>query len=140
MPFNVYKGATGKKMSFFSMVCGDRTRGNVFKLKVGRFKLDIRKKSFTVRLVRHWNRLPRDVVDAQSLETLNARLEGSLSNLICLWVSLFIAGELTTWPLNVTSILCLYSQLSHCEMKSTSISPATQIGVSLLGNWVQSWI
>ena len=63
---------------------------------MGRFKLDIRKISFTVRLVRHWNRLPRDVVDAQSLETLNARLEGSLSNLICLWVSLFIAGELTT--------------------------------------------
>ena len=38
-------------------------RENVFKLKEGRFKLDIRKKSFTVRVVRHWNRLLRDAFD-----------------------------------------------------------------------------
>ena len=53
-------------------MCGDRTRGNGFKLKKGRFMLDIRKKSFTVRVVRHWNRLPTDVVDAPSLETFKA--------------------------------------------------------------------
>ena len=44
--------------------------------------MDIRKKSFTVRVVRHWNRLPRDVVDALSLETIKARLDQALSNLI----------------------------------------------------------
>jgi len=43
--------------------------------------LDIRKKSFTV-MVRHWNRLPNDVVDALSLETFKARLDPALSNLI----------------------------------------------------------
>jgi len=44
--------------------------------------LDIRKRSFTVRVVRHWNRLPREVVDASSLETFKARIDGTLSNLI----------------------------------------------------------
>ena len=78
----------------FSKVCGDRTRGNGFKLKEGRFRLDIRKKSFTVRVVRHRHRLPSDVVDALSLEIFKARLDKALSNLIYLWMSLFIAGEL----------------------------------------------
>jgi len=40
------------------------------------------KKSFTVRVVRHWNKLPRDVVDAPSLETFKARLDKALGNLI----------------------------------------------------------
>ena len=40
------------------------------------------KKSFTVRLVWHWNRLPRDVVDAPSMETFKARLDQALGNLI----------------------------------------------------------
>jgi len=66
----------------FSRVCGDRIKGNGFKLKEGRFKLDIRKKSFTARVVRHWNRLPRDVVDDPSLETFKAGLDQALSNLI----------------------------------------------------------
>jgi len=45
-------------------------------------KLDIRKKSFTVRMVRHWNRLPRDTVEVLSVETLKIRLGQALSNLI----------------------------------------------------------
>ncbi|KFW63006.1 hypothetical protein AS28_00380, partial [Pygoscelis adeliae] len=55
---------------------------NGFKLKGGRFKLDIRKKFFTLRVVQHWHRLPREVVDAPSLETFKVRLDGALSNLI----------------------------------------------------------
>jgi len=53
-----------------------------FKLKKGIFRLDIRKKFFTMRVVRHWNRLPREVVDALFLEVFKARLEGALGNLI----------------------------------------------------------
>ena len=64
------------------MVCGDRTRGNSFKIKEGRFELDIRKKSFAVRMVRQWNRLPRNVVEALSLETFRVRLDPALDNLI----------------------------------------------------------
>ncbi|KFQ10201.1 hypothetical protein N329_04019, partial [Haliaeetus albicilla] len=53
-----------------------------FNLKEGRFRLDIRKKFFTVRVVRHWNRLPREVVDAPSLAVFKARLDGALGNLV----------------------------------------------------------
>ena len=60
-------------------VCCDRRRGNDFKLKERRFKLDVRKKIFTIRVMRHWHRLPRDVLDAQSLETPKVRLDGAPS-------------------------------------------------------------
>ncbi|KFQ65892.1 hypothetical protein N334_01795, partial [Pelecanus crispus] len=52
------------------------------KLKEGRFRLDTRKKFFTMRVVKHWHRLPREVVDAPSLETFKVRLDGALSNLV----------------------------------------------------------
>ena len=44
--------------------------------------MDIRKKLFTMRVVKHWNRLPREVVEAQSLETFKASLNGAVSNLV----------------------------------------------------------
>ncbi|KFQ05677.1 hypothetical protein N329_07750, partial [Haliaeetus albicilla] len=53
-----------------------------FKLKEGRFRLDTRKKFFTMRVVTHWNRLPREAVGAPSLEVFKARLDGALSNLV----------------------------------------------------------
>ncbi|KFU96152.1 hypothetical protein M959_06851, partial [Chaetura pelagica] len=48
----------------------------------GRFRLDIRKKLFTMRGVRHWNRLPREVVEAPSLEVFKARLDEALCSLV----------------------------------------------------------
>ncbi|KFV05424.1 hypothetical protein N340_03231, partial [Tauraco erythrolophus] len=55
---------------------------NGCKLKEGRFRLEIKKKVFTMRVMKHWNRLPREVVDAPSLEVFKARLDEALSNRI----------------------------------------------------------
>jgi len=57
--------------------------GNGFKLKDSRFRLDARKTFFTMRVVKPWHRLPREVVDASpSLETFKTTSDGALSNLI----------------------------------------------------------
>ncbi|KFQ38986.1 hypothetical protein N332_04606, partial [Mesitornis unicolor] len=55
---------------------------NGFKLEEGRFRLNIRRKFFNVRVVRHWHRLPREAVDAPSLEAFKARLDRALSGLV----------------------------------------------------------
>ncbi|KFO56353.1 hypothetical protein N302_08984, partial [Corvus brachyrhynchos] len=55
---------------------------NGFKLKEIRFRLEIRKKFFTLRVVRRWNRLPREAVAAPSLEVFKARLGRGLSSLV----------------------------------------------------------
>ena len=66
--FQYLKGAYKQEGSqLFERVDNSRTRGNGFKLKEGRFRLDVRGKFFTERVVRCWNRLPREAVDAPSI-------------------------------------------------------------------------
>ena len=76
------------------MNCDDRTRSNGFKLREGRFRLDTKKKLFTIRVVKPWHRLPREMMEAPSLEMFKIGLDGALSNLSWLKMSLLTAGGL----------------------------------------------
>jgi len=81
--FRSLKGAYRKDgEGLFTRACSDRTRGNGSKLKEGRFRLDIRKKFFPMRVMKHWPRLPREAVAAPSLAVFKARLDGALSDIV----------------------------------------------------------
>jgi len=62
--------------------CCDKKRSNHLNLKECRFRLGIRKKFFAEWVVKHWNRLPREVVDASALEMYKIILDEALSNLV----------------------------------------------------------
>ena len=74
------KGAY-KQEQQFTTVDSDRTSGNGCKMQQ-RFRFDIRRKFFTQKVMTHWNRLPKGIVDVPSPEAFKARLDVSLGSLV----------------------------------------------------------
>ena len=70
--------------SLFSSVCSDRIRGSSFELKACRFRLETRKKFFTMRVVSLWNKLSSEAKDPPFPEVFKASLDGALGKMIYL--------------------------------------------------------
>ena len=92
--YNSLKRGCGKiGISLFSHITSDRKRGNGLRLCEGRFWLNIRKNFFSKNVVRHWNELPRMVIESLSLEVFKKRVDVVRRNMVY-WAILVVGRKL----------------------------------------------
>ena len=90
--FQYLKGASIEEGDrLFMRVDSDRIRGNALQWRLGKFTLATRRKFYTQRVLTRWKRLPREVVDAPSLEAFRAK-DVALGSLVWWLATLHIAG------------------------------------------------
>lgn len=75
----------------WGVACSDRTKGSSFALKESRFRVDIRRKFFTLRVVKHWNKVPREIADGPIPGSVQVRVGGS-SEKPCLLENISVHG------------------------------------------------
>ena len=79
---NIFSVGDRDLANLFSVFCGDRTTGKGHKMEHRKFRTNMQKNFFTVRVTEHWDRLPREVVELPSPEIFKAHLDIYLGNLL----------------------------------------------------------
>lgn len=72
-PFSELRIVNG--LCFVQIVCYIRTRGNGFRLSQGSFRVAVRNNFLTERVAKHWNSLPRAVVESPALEEFKSHAD-----------------------------------------------------------------